>query len=31
MSSVGRIPAPTGDVFGPWRITGASDCAWGTD
>ncbi len=27
----GPNPAPVGDVFGPWRITGASDFAWGTD
>ena len=27
----GPSPAPAGDVFGPWRITGASDFAWGTD
>lgn len=27
----GPNPAPTGDVFGPWRITGASDIAWGTN
>lgn len=26
----GPNPAPAGDVFGPWRITGASDIAWGT-
>lgn len=26
----GPNPAPTGDVFGPWRITGASDENWGT-
>ena len=26
----GPDPAPTGDVFGPWRITGASDENWGT-
>lgn len=26
----GPNPAPTGDVFGPWRITGASDANWGT-
>lgn len=26
----GPNPAPAGDVFGPWRITGASDDAWGT-
>lgn len=27
----GANPAPAGDVFGPWRITGASDIAWGTN
>ena len=27
----GPNPAPSGDVFGPWRITGASDFSWGTD
>lgn len=27
----GPNPAPAGDVFGPWRITAASDFAWGTD
>ncbi len=27
----GPNPAPVGDVFGPWRITGASDYSWGTD
>jgi hypothetical protein len=26
----GPNPAPVGDVFGPWRITGASDFNWGT-
>ena len=26
----GPNPAPAGDVFGPWRITGASDFNWGT-
>ena len=26
----GPNPAPAGDVFGPWRITGASDDNWGT-
>ena len=26
----GPNPAPVGDVFGPWRITGASDNSWGT-
>ena len=26
----GPNPAPVGDVFGPWRITGASDDKWGT-
>jgi hypothetical protein len=26
----GPNPAPVGDVFGPWRITGASDERWGT-
>lgn len=26
----GPNPAPAGDVFGPWRITGASDRSWGT-
>jgi hypothetical protein len=26
----GPNPAPIGDVFGPWRITGTSDGAWGT-
>jgi len=26
----GPNPAPAGDVFGPWRITGASDDKWGT-
>jgi hypothetical protein len=26
----GRNPAPIGDVFGPWHITGASDDNWGT-
>lgn len=26
----GPNPAPTGDVFGPWHITGASDNKWGT-
>ena len=26
----GPNPAPVGDVFGPWRITGASDDSWGT-
>ena len=26
----GPNPAPNGDVFGPWRITGASDDNWGT-
>jgi hypothetical protein len=27
----GPNPAPVGDVFGPWRITGASDYSWGTE
>jgi hypothetical protein len=26
----GPNPAPAGDVFGPWRITGASDESWGS-
>jgi len=26
----GPKPAPTDDVFGPWRITGASDVNWGS-
>ncbi len=26
----GPNPAPIGDVFGPWRVTGASDYTWGT-
>lgn len=26
----GPLPAPTGDVFGPWFITGASTSLWGT-
>ena len=26
----GPNPAPVGDAFGPWRITGASDDIWGT-
>jgi hypothetical protein len=26
----GSNPAPIGDVFGPWHITGASDDSWGT-
>lgn len=26
----GPNPAPGGDVFGPWRITGANDVRWGT-
>jgi hypothetical protein len=26
----GPLPAPTGDVFGPWFITGASSSLWGT-
>ena len=26
----GPNPAPIGDVFGPWRITGANDRSWGT-
>lgn len=26
----GPNPAPAGDVFGPWHITGASDDKWGT-
>jgi len=26
----GPNPAPVGDVFGPWRITGASDSNWGS-
>lgn len=26
----GPNPAPVGDVFGPWRITGASEGFWGT-
>ena len=26
----GPNPAPIGDVFGPWHITGASDRSWGT-
>ena len=25
----GPNPAPAGDVFGPWRITGANDVIWG--
>lgn len=27
----GANPAPAGDAFGPWRITGAGDIAWGTN
>ncbi|WP_133056239.1 hypothetical protein [Mycolicibacterium tusciae] len=26
----GPNPAPAGDVFGPWRITGANDAIWGS-
>jgi hypothetical protein len=26
----GPNPAPAGDVFGPWRITGANDVIWGS-
>lgn len=26
----GPLPAPSGDVFSPWFITGASDSYWGT-
>lgn len=26
----GPNPAPVGDVFGPWRVTGGSDFNWGT-
>ena len=26
----GPNPAPIGDVFGPWHITGANDRSWGT-